>query len=108
MDASFDHHSPVREVVPGPFTRVSVQNPAGEIEARLSEKGNWELRVRRDQETTWRLACTGDLNCGTVNAQPVAAAQEEVINLGPLKVNPAARRITRKFGQRLGIPRHSR
>jgi len=61
MDASFDHHSPLREIVPGRFTRVSVQTPAGEIEARLSERGNWELRVRRDQETTWRLACTGDL-----------------------------------------------
>jgi hypothetical protein len=75
MDASFDHHSPVREAVPGRFTRVSVQTPAGEIEARLSEKGNWELRVRRDQETTWRLACTGDIDCGIVTAQPVAAAQ---------------------------------
>jgi len=80
MDASFDHNSPLREIVPGRFTRVSVQTPAGEIEARLSERGNWELRVRRDQETNWRLACTGDLDCGIVTAQPVAAVQEEVIN----------------------------
>ncbi len=34
MDASFDHDSPLRELVPGRFTRVSVQTPAGEIEAR--------------------------------------------------------------------------
>lgn len=94
MDASFDHHSPLREIVPGRFTRVSVQTPAGEIEARLSERGNWELRVRRDQETNWRLACTGDLDCGIVTAQPVAAMQEESITLGALMVDPAGRRVT--------------
>jgi DNA-binding response OmpR family regulator len=92
MDASFDHASPLRELVPGRFTRVSVQTPAGEIEARLSERGNWELRVRRDQEMNWRLACTGDLDC--VTTQPVAAAQEEVIALGALMVDPAGRRTT--------------
>lgn len=96
MDASFDHDSPLRELVPGRFTRVSVQTPAGEIEARLSERGNWELRVRRDQEVNWRLACTGDLDCGIVTTQPVAAAQEEVINLGALMVDPAGRRATVK------------
>jgi DNA-binding response OmpR family regulator len=93
MDASFDHDSPLRELVPGRFTRVSVQTPAGEIEARLSEHGNWELRVRHDQETHWRLACTGDLDCGAVTAQPAAVA-EEVINRGSLTVDPAARRAT--------------
>ncbi|HEX5983888.1 MAG TPA: winged helix-turn-helix domain-containing protein [Solirubrobacterales bacterium] len=93
MDASVDH-SPLREIVPGRFTRVSVQTPAGEIEARLSERGNWELRVRRDQEMNWRLACTGDLDCGIVTAQPVAAIQEEAITLGALMVDPAGRRVT--------------
>lgn len=48
MDASIDRDSPLRKIVPGRFTRVSVRTPAGEIEARLSEHGNWELRVRRD------------------------------------------------------------
>jgi DNA-binding response OmpR family regulator len=96
MDASIDHDSPLRELVPGRFTRVSVQTPAGEIEARLSERGNWELRVRRDQEVNWRLACTGDLDCGIVTTQPVAAAQEEVISLGALMVDPAGRRATVK------------
>jgi hypothetical protein len=77
MDASFGHHSPLRSIVLGRFTRVSMQTPAGEIEARLSEPANWELRVRRDQEMNWRLPCTGDLDCGIVTTQPVAAAQEE-------------------------------
>jgi DNA-binding response OmpR family regulator len=70
----------------------------------LSERGNWELRVRRDQETTWRLACTGDLACGIVTAQPVAVAQEEVINVGPLMVDPAGRRVTVK-GKELCLAR---
>ena len=96
MDASIVHDSPLRELVPGRFTRVSVQTPAGEIEARLTERGNWELRVRRDREVNWRLACTGDLDRGIVTTQPVAAAQEEVINLGALMVDPAGRRATVK------------
>jgi hypothetical protein len=41
MDASIDHNSPLlKATAPGRFTRVSVQTPAGEIEARLSEMGN--------------------------------------------------------------------
>jgi DNA-binding response OmpR family regulator len=42
----------------------------------------------------WRVACTGDLDRGLATAQPVAAAQEEVIALGVLMVDPAGRRTT--------------
>jgi DNA-binding response OmpR family regulator len=91
MDASIDHGGPLRATAPGRITRVSVQTPAGEIEARLSEKGNWELRVRRDQETSWRLACSGDLDCGMVTTQPVA---EEILTRGALTVDPESRRTT--------------
>lgn len=91
MDASVDAGNPVRPVSPGRFTRVSVQTLAGEIEARLSDMGNWELRVRRDQDKTWRLACTGDLDCGSVTNQPGVSAAEEIIQLGPLTIDPAAR-----------------
>lgn len=91
MDASINHDSPLKAPAPGRFTRVSVQTPAGEIEARLSEKGNWELRIRRDEETGWRLACSGDLNCGMVVAQPVS---EEALTRGPLTVDPDSRRAT--------------
>jgi DNA-binding response OmpR family regulator len=93
MDASIDHNSRLKATSPGRFTRVSVQTPAGEIEARLSEGGNWELRVRRDQETNWRLACSGNLDCGAVTAEPAAVA-EEVITRGSLTVDPAGRRAT--------------
>jgi DNA-binding response OmpR family regulator len=91
MDASTDYNGPERAPVPGRFTRVSVQTPAGEMEARLSEKGNWELRVRRDEETSWRLACSGDLDCGMVVAQPVS---QEELTRGALVVDPESRRAT--------------
>jgi len=94
MDASIDHHSPFKSASLGRFTRVSVQTRAGEIEARLSEAGNWELRVRNDEDTDWRLACTGDLDCGAVTARPVVSAAEETMRRGQLTVEPSARRVT--------------
>jgi DNA-binding response OmpR family regulator len=75
---------------PGRFTRVSVQTRAGEIEARLSERGNWELRVRRDAEATWQLACSGDLDSGAETAEP-ALARPEATKVGPLEVDAASR-----------------
>jgi DNA-binding response OmpR family regulator len=91
MDASADYPIPVKATAPGRFTRVAIQTPAGEVEARLSEKGNWELRVRRDEEASWRLACSGDLDCGMVTTQPVA---EEILTRGALTVDPESRRAT--------------
>jgi DNA-binding response OmpR family regulator len=79
---------------PGRFTRVSIQTAAGEIEARLSEMGNWELRVRRDQDTVWRLACAGDIDCGIQTAEPVCTAADEPISCGDVTVEPTARRAT--------------
>lgn len=84
---------------PGRFTRVSIQTAAGEIEARLSEMGNWELRVRRDQDTAWRLACAGDVDCGIQTAEPVGAVADEPILCGDVMVEPTARRATVRGGE---------
>lgn len=81
---------------PGRFTRVSIQTAAGEIEARLSEMGNWELRVRRDQATMWHLACAGDVDCGVQTTEPIRAAVNEPIRRGEVMIEPAARRATVK------------
>lgn len=91
MNASADHDN--ARGGPGRFTRVSVQTAAGQIEARLSEQGNWELRVRRDEDSSWRLACSGDLDCGAVTRQPVTVPNEETISRGPLTIEPSARRV---------------
>ena len=91
MDASIDRGAPLALAGPGRFTRVAVQTTAGEIEARLSEAGNWELRLRRENEPNWRIACRGDLEAGAFTAEP--AAQEALVR-GPLVVEPESRRAT--------------
>jgi DNA-binding response OmpR family regulator len=94
MDASaISADEAVQLYDPGRFTRVLVQTRAGEIEARLSEYGNWELRVRRHEDSTWRLACVGDLDCGAVTTQPVLLPDEETIVRGHLTIEPANRRV---------------
>lgn len=92
MDASIDHDAAIRLNNPGRFTRVFVETKAGEMEARLSEYGNWEVRVRRHEDETWKLACSGDLDCGAVSPHPVVPA-EKTIACGPLVIDPAARSV---------------
>lgn len=92
MDPATEHTDELRQLCPGRFTRVSLHNQAGEIEARLSEGGNWELRIRREEDTTWRMACSGDLDSGAITSEPVGTSLgEEVRRLGPLEIDPAAR-----------------
>lgn len=94
MDASVDHHSPFNLDRQGRFSRAFVQTVAGEIEVRLSHTGNWQLRVRRGEEASWRLACAGDLDFGSLTTQPIPSLADETLRLGPLTVEPAARRTT--------------
>jgi DNA-binding response OmpR family regulator len=92
MDPAIKHTDELHQLCPGRFTRVSLHNQAGEIEARLSEGGNWELRIRREEDTTWRMACSGDLDSGAITSEPVGPSLgEEVRRLGPLEIDPAAR-----------------
>lgn len=94
MDASvINDEQAVQLFDPGRFTKVSLQTRAGEVEARLSEYGNWELRVRRHQDETWRLACAGDLDCGAVTAEPVLVPDEEVVVRGSITIDPARRKV---------------
>lgn len=95
MDPAIQNTEELRQLCPGRFTRVSLRNQAGEIEARLSDGGNWELRIRRDEETSWRMACSGDLDSGVFTAEPVGPAPREMARrFGPLEVDPAARKAT--------------
>lgn len=91
MDASVDRGKPLALIGPGRFTRVSIQTTAGEVEARLSEAGNWELRLRKEAEGTWRIACRGDLDGGAFTAEPVVRGP---IVRGPLVLDPESRRAT--------------
>jgi DNA-binding winged helix-turn-helix (wHTH) protein len=93
MDASVDNVRPITPAEPGRFTRVSVETRAGQIEARLSEYGNWDLRVRRTDEDLWKLACAGDLDCGAVTREPVIPIQDRVVH-GPLTIEASARQVS--------------
>jgi DNA-binding response OmpR family regulator len=91
MDASIDRGAPLASLGPGRFTRVAIQTTAGEIEAKLSEAGNWELRLRREDEDNWRIACRGDLDTGAFAAEP---AKREPLIRGSLIVEPESRTAT--------------
>lgn len=88
MDASIDRGAPLTLLGPGRFTRVAIQTTAGEIEARLSEGGNWELHLRKEGEEKWRVACRGDLDTGAVIAEP---DRREALVRGPLVIELESR-----------------
>ncbi|MGE0065899.1 MAG: winged helix-turn-helix domain-containing protein [Solirubrobacterales bacterium] len=91
MDASIDRGAPLRVIGPGRFTKVSIQTAAGEIEARLSEGGTWELHLRKEDEENWRIACRGDLDSGAINAE---TDKRDPLVRGPLIVDPEMRTAT--------------
>lgn len=95
MDASAMGPAQARELLgPGRFTRVFVENETGQLEARLSQFGNWELRIRPAGEVDWRLACRGDLDSGALAPDPEPLGVEEALVRGPLRIDPAARTVT--------------
>lgn len=80
---------------PGRFTRVMIETRAGEIEARLSEYGNRELKVRRQEDNTWKLAYGGDLDCGAVtntqsSRRPRRPLLPVVMASSPVSATPAS------------------
>lgn len=95
MDASALDASEARQLVgPGRFTRVFVENDAGQLEARLTQFGNWELRLRPAGAVDWRLACRGDLDSGALTRDPEPIGIEEPLVRGPLRIDPAARTLS--------------
>ena len=103
MDPAIERTDDLRQLSPGRYTKVSLKTQAGEIEARLSEGGNWDLRVRHEEEASWRLACSGDLDSGALTQEPVAPGLgEEARRLGPLEIDPCARRA-RVHGNELAL-----
>lgn len=99
MDPVTDKTDNLRQLCPGRFTKVSLQTLAGEIEARLSEGGSWELRIRREGEANWRMACSGDLDSGAITQEPVGPSfGEEARRLGPLEIDPTTRKASVRGG----------
>lgn len=76
-------------LVPGRFSSAAINIGEGELEVRLSDGGNWQVKVKMGEE--WRLLCRGHID-GTI-FETSAADAEEPITVGPLHVDPAARRV---------------
>lgn len=81
----------LRSLVPGRFTSALVRTDAGELEARLSDGGLWQVKVRSAGEAEWRLLCVGHLD-GRVLA-PSPAEPPAPIKVGPLSFDFARRRV---------------
>jgi DNA-binding response OmpR family regulator len=75
---------------PGRFARAALHCEAGELEARLSTTGSWDLRIRGGEDRDWRLICSGDLQGGRL-APP--AEPEPALRLGPLIIDRLAKRV---------------
>jgi hypothetical protein len=60
----------MRKVLPGRFNRAMIVTPAGELELRLSDAGNWQVDARPNGEADWRLLCTGNLDGGVFVPPP--------------------------------------
>jgi DNA-binding response OmpR family regulator len=78
-------------LVPGRFSSAAINIGEGELEVRLSDGGNWQVKVRSTDAEEWRTLCRGHID-GTI-FETAAAEQVGPITVGPLRVDPAARRV---------------
>lgn len=80
----------MRAYVRSRFSSAAVNVGGGEVEVRLSDGGNWQVKARLIEENVWRLLCRGHLDGSVFEA---ASADREPIRVGPLRVDPASRRV---------------
>lgn len=77
-------------LVPGRFSSAAINIGDGELELRLSDGGNWQVKVRsNDGAEDWRLLCRGHID-GTI-FETAGDDDQEPVTVGPLRVDPAAR-----------------
>ncbi|MGN6256609.1 MAG: winged helix-turn-helix domain-containing protein [Solirubrobacterales bacterium] len=78
-------------MVPGRFSSAAIGIGDGELELRLSDGGNWQVKVRSTGGEGWRMLCRGHID-GTI-FETASAGDKKPIMVGPLMVDPAARRV---------------
>jgi DNA-binding response OmpR family regulator len=78
-------------LVPGRFSSAAINIGEGELEVRLSDGGNWQVQVKSTDAEDWRMLCRGHID-GTI-FETARADDQEPVTVGPLRVDPAARRI---------------
>lgn len=80
-----------RLLVPGRFSSAAIKVGEGELDVRLSDGGNWQVRVRLAGEDDWRLLCRGHLDGSIFEAG--LPDDRTPVSVGPLTVDPAGRRV---------------
>jgi len=83
--------APETRLVPGRFSSAAINIGGGELEVRLSDGGNWRVKVRRRGEDGWRVLCRGHLDGSIFEAG--LTDDREPVAVGPLTVDPASRRV---------------
>jgi DNA-binding response OmpR family regulator len=78
-------------LVPGRFSSAAINIGDGELELRLSDGGNWQVKVRSTGGEDWRLLCRGHID-GTI-FETAGDDDQEPATFGQLRVDPAARRV---------------
>jgi DNA-binding response OmpR family regulator len=80
-----------RLLVPGRFSSAAIKVGEGELDVRLSDGGNWQVKVRLAGEDEWRLLCRGHLDGSIFEAG--MPGDRAPFSVGPLTVDPASRRV---------------
>lgn len=78
-------------LVPGRFSSAAIGIGEGELELRLSDGGNWQVKVRSTNEEDWRLLCRGHVDGSIFEAGN--PTNRKPITVGPVVVDPGARRV---------------
>ncbi len=79
-------------LVPGRFSSAAIGIGEGELELRLSDGGNWQVKVRSTDEEDWRMLCRGHVDGSIFEAG--TPTNREPVTVGPVLVDPVARRVT--------------
>jgi hypothetical protein len=78
-------------LVPGRFSSAAIGIGDGEVEVRLSDGGNWQVKVKLGEDEDWRLLCRGHVDGSIFEAG--TPTNRKPVTVGPLTVDPAARRV---------------
>jgi DNA-binding response OmpR family regulator len=78
-------------LVPGRFSSAAIGIGDGEVEIRLSDGGNWQVKVKLGEEEDWRLLCRGHVDGSIFEAG--TPTDLKPVTIGPLTVDPAARQV---------------
>lgn len=73
------------------------------MEIRLSDGGNWQVKVKLGADEDWRLLCRGHVDGSIFEAG--TTSNRKPVTVGPLMVDPATRRVEVR-GAEVGLAAH--